>query len=264
MNRRHFAWGAAASLLALSTTSAAVPNSPFRALRQRKLRIGALIFPRMDQIDFTGPYAVLSRVPDSTIQVMSGDGAPVRDHKGLILTPDTKLADASSFDVLLIPGGPGQEALMDDERVLSLIRAHAESAGVLFSVCTGALVCGAAGVLRGRRATTHWAAFDLLRYFGAKPMDARVVVDGNIVSAAGITAGIDGALQLSALVRSEQVAKEIQLDIQYAPEPPFDSGSPERAPRAARQAVSKRYETLTDARRLTAQRIAKRLGVPDF
>jgi putative intracellular protease/amidase len=101
------------------------------------------------------------------------------------------LDDISSLDVLLIPGGPGQEMVMDDERVLSLIRTHAESGRIIFSVCTGALVCGAAGILRGRRATTHWAAFDLLRYFGATPVDTRVVVDDNIVTAAGITAGID-------------------------------------------------------------------------
>jgi len=152
---------------------------------------------------------------------------------------------------------------MDDERTLSLVRRHAEAGRVVFSVCTGALVCGAAGVLRGRRATTHWAAFDLLRFFGATPVDARVVIDDNIVTAAGITSGIDGALQLAAHVRSEQVAQEIQLDIQYAPEPPFDSGNPDRAPPAVLSAVSARYRPLTDARRLTARRIAARLGIPE-
>lgn len=261
-SRRAFTGGAAAALVAWGAASkAAQVAATLEPLRQKRLSIGALIFPGMDQIDFTGPYSVLARLPDSAIRILSGDGRPVRDHKGLVLTPDAALDEAAAlaFDVLLIPGGPGQEALMDDERVLSLIRTHAEARRVIFSVCTGALICGASGILRGRRATTHWAAFDLLRHFGATPVDARVVVDGHIVSAAGITAGIDGALRLAALLRSEQVAKEIQLDIQYSPEPPFNSGSPTEAPSEVVAAVQKRYGPLTDARRKTAERIAARL-----
>lgn len=265
MKRRAFVRGAAATLMAtgIKPVLASGVEKRLAPLRQKKLNIGMLIFPRMDQIDFTGPYSVLSRLPDSTVRVMSADGRPIRDHKGLILTPDTDFQDAGSLDVLQVPGGPGQEALMDDERTLSLVRRHAEAGRVIFSVCTGALVCGAAGILRGRRATTHWAAFDLLRFFGARPVDARVVIDDNIVTAAGITSGIDGALQLAAHVRSEQVAQEVQLDIQYAPEPPFDSGNPDRAPLAVLSAVSARYRPLTDARRLTARRIAARLGIPE-
>jgi len=265
MNRRTFARNAAAALIAVragSALSAAEPTDALTPLRTKPLNIGILIFPRMDQIDFTGPFAVLSRLPESALHVIAHERGPVRDHKGLILTPDTTLADAPPFDVLQIPGGPGQEALMEDEAVLSLIRKQNESGRVIFSVCTGALLCGAAGILRGRRATTHWAAFDLLRYFGATPIDSRVVVDGNLVSAAGVTAGIDGALRLASLVRSKQVAQEIQLDIQYAPEPPFDAGNPKHAPRDVVTAVSTRYRPLTDARRLTAQKVAARLGVP--
>jgi cyclohexyl-isocyanide hydratase len=263
MDRRAFTRNTVAALVALSASHSASAGAEDRwhVLRQKPLSIGILLYPRIDQIDLTGPYAVLSRLPDSTVRVMSHDGRPVKDHKGLVLTPDATFDDVPSPDVLLVPGGPGQEMLMDDERILSLIRTHAESGRVIFSVCTGALVCGAAGIMRGRRATTHWAAFDLLRYFGAKPVDSRVVVDGNLVSAAGITAGIDGALQLAALIRGEQVAQEIQLDIQYEPDPPFDSGSPRKAPRTVLAAVSKRYGPLTDARRLTAQRIATRLGL---
>jgi cyclohexyl-isocyanide hydratase len=260
MDRRTFTRGAAATLFALNAGSAAASDR-LSSLRQKKLHIGVLIYPRMDQIDLTGPYAVLCRIPDSTVRIMSADGRPIRDHKGLTLTPDSTLEDATALDVLQIPGGPGQEALMDDERVLSLIRRHCESGRILFSVCTGALICGAAGVLRRRHATTHWAAFDLLRYFGAMPTDARVVVDDNIISAAGLTAGIDGALRLAALVRGEQVAQEIQLDIQYAPEPPFDCGSPEKAPRKVLAAVRERYEPVTQARRRTAERVAPRLGI---
>jgi cyclohexyl-isocyanide hydratase len=221
-----------------------------------KLAIGSFIYPRMDQIDFTGPFAVLSRLPDSELHVMSLDGGPIEDHKGLALTPQIAISEAPPLDVLHVPGGPGQEALMHDERVLSMIRRHADAGRTVFSVCTGALLCGAAGILRGRRATTHWSAFELLHYFGATPVDARVVVDGNIVSAAGVTAGIDGALQLAALLRGEHAAQEIQLDIQYAPEPPFDAGSPQSAPREIVSAVKERYRPLTEARRNTARAIA--------
>ena len=240
---------------------AAASDKSFELLRSKRLSIGCLLFPGLDQIDFTGPFSVLSRIPDSEIHILAKDRQPVRDHKGLLLTPDTTLAEAPPLDVLLVPGGPGQEAVMDDAAILSPIRNHVQADKPLFSVCTGALICGAAGVLQGRRATTHWAAFDLLRYFGAEPVDARVVVDRNIVSAAGITAGIDGALTVAALLRGQEAAEQIQLDIQYKPEPPFDAGDPDSAPTAVLKAVSDRYKPLTDARRATAIRVAQRLGV---
>ena len=234
---------------------------PFHSLRNKKLNIGILIFPRMDQIDFTGPFEVLSRLPEATVHVLARESGPILDHKGLILTPQKMLAAAPPLDILQIPGGPGQEALMEDEPVLSLIRRQMSAGKVVFSVCTGALICGAAGVLKGRRATTHWAAFDLLSYFGATPVNERVVIDGNLISAAGITSGIDGALKLASLVRSDEIAEQIQLDIQYAPEPPFDSGTPTRAPRAVLDAVTAGYRSLTDARRRTAERVRARLDL---
>jgi cyclohexyl-isocyanide hydratase len=239
----------------------ATSDDAFAPLRKKVLNIGALIFPRMDQIDFTGPFSVLSRVPDATVHVIARDGQPVKDHKGFVLTPALSFAEAPPLDVLLVPGGPGQESLMEDDTVLSLIRGHVAAGKPLFSVCTGALICGAAGVLRGRKATTHWSAFELLRYFGAIPQDARVVVDGNIISAAGVTAGIDGALTIASLLRGQPVAEQIQLDIQYAPEPPFNSGTPKTAPREVLEAVSGRYKPLTDARTVTAKKIAARFGV---
>ena len=194
------------------------------------MNIGIIIFPRMDQIDFTGPFEVLSRVPGAAVQVMWKEKTPVRDVKGLILTPEGTLAEAPPLDVLVVPGGPGQEALMEDEAVLSFIRDRAAKARYVYSVCTGALICGAAGLLKGVRSTTHWASFDLLKYFGAIPVDERVVLDGKHLSAAGVTAGIDGALKLAALLRGDRAAQEIQLGIEYAPEPPFDSGTPRTAP----------------------------------
>jgi cyclohexyl-isocyanide hydratase len=160
-----------------------------------------------------------------------------------------------------VPGGFGQEALMEDEEVLDWIRQQAAGARSIFSVCTGALLCGAAGLLRGRRATTHWASFHLLPLFGAIPVNERVVLDGNWVFAAGVTAGIDGALRLAAELRGDDAARAIQLYMVYAPEPPFDSGTPETAPAAildqARQAVS----GITAQREKTARRVAAKLGI---
>jgi cyclohexyl-isocyanide hydratase len=260
--RRDFTKGALASLAAAFAASgpARAATNGFSTLRDKPLAIGVLIFERMDQIDFTGPFSVLSRLPNASLTVLSKGGATVRDHKGLRLAADLALEQAGTYDVLQIPGGPGQEALMEDEAVLSLIRQQVAAKRVLFSVCTGALICGAAGVLRGRRATTHWSAFDLLPFFGATPVRERVVVDGSLITAAGVTAGIDGALTLAALLRGDDVAQQIQLDIQYAPEPPFHSGDPGTAPRDVLAAVQKRYEPLTTARRATAKRLAAKLG----
>jgi cyclohexyl-isocyanide hydratase len=225
------------------------------------LTIGAVIYPRMDQIDFTGPFEVFSRIPNATVHVMAKERAPLRDIQGLILTPERTLAEAPRLDVLHVPGGPGQQDLMEDEAVLSLIRGQMESGGYVFSVCTGALLCGAAGILRGRRVTTHWAAFDLLPYFGATPVDERVVVDGNLVSTSGVTAGLDGALRMAALLRGEEIAQRIQLNIEYAPEPPFQSGSPKVAPPPVLEAAQAGYRKLREVRTATAQRAAERLGI---
>ncbi len=225
------------------------------------LEIGSLVFEGIDQIDLTGPFEVLSRIPNSTYRIYGKTAEPVRDLKGLWLTPDAALASAPQLDVLHIPGGFGQEALMEDEIVLSWIRKQASGARSVFSVCTGALILGAAGLLKGRRATTHWASFHLLPYFGAIPVNTRVVVDGSWVFAAAVTAGIDGALRLAAELRGVEAAQCIQLHMAYAPEPPFDSGTPESAPPAvlneARRAVAK----ITSQRQATAMRVAARLGL---
>ncbi len=225
------------------------------------LQIGSLLFEGLDQIDLTGPFEVLSRIPNSTYRIYAKTLAPVRDVRGLRLTPDATLADAPPLDVLHVPGGFGQEALMEDEEVLSWIRRQAAGACRIFSVCTGALICGAAGLLKGRRATTHWASFHLLPFFGALPVNRRVVVDGSCVFAAGVTAGIDGALQLAAELRGDDTARSIQLYIAYAPEPPFDSGTPETAPSAILEEARRSLRGITTQREQTARRIASRLGV---
>ncbi len=225
------------------------------------LQIGSLLFEGLDQIDLTGPFEVLSRIPNSTYRLYGKTAAPVRDLKGLRLTPDAALEEAPPLDVLHVPGGFGQEALMEDEQVLGWLRRQAAGARSVFSVCTGALLCGAAGLLKGRRATTHWASFHLLPYFGATAVDERVVIDGDWIFAAGVTAGIDGALQLAANLRGEDAAKAIQLYMVYAPEPPFDSGTPASAPpeilAQARHAVA----GITAQREATARRVAARLGI---
>jgi cyclohexyl-isocyanide hydratase len=226
------------------------------------LTIGALVFPGIDQIDLTGPFEVLSRLSNSRFHLVWKDTSPVRDMQGLILTPDTTLADCPPLDLLIVPGGFGQEALMDDEAVLNFIRTQAAHARYVFSICTGALLCGAAGLLRGVRSTTHWLSFPLLGYFGAIPVDSRVVIDNRHISAAGVTSGLDGALHVAALLRGDFVAQAIQLSIEYAPDPPFHSGTPKTAPPQLLEALRSKTADLNAARLATAKRIATRLGIP--
>jgi len=225
------------------------------------LQIGSLLFEGIDQIDLTGPFEVLSRIPNATYRIYGKTAQPVQDVRGLHLTPDLTLAEAPQLDVLHVPGGPGQEALMADEELLDWLRRQAAGAHSVFSVCTGALLCGAAGLLKGRRATTHWASFHLLPFFGAIPVDQRVVVEGNWVFAAGVTAGIDGALRLAATLRGEATGKAIQLYMAYAPEPPFDSGTPATAPAAILAQARQSVAGLTAQREDTARRVAIRLGI---
>ena len=227
-------------------------------LSVRALSVGCLIFERMDQIDFTGPFEVLSRMPDTTVQIIGKELSPVRDVQGLRLSPDMSIAEAGLFDVLLVPGGYGQQALMNDEQVLGLIRKHVENERLLFSVCTGALLCGAAGVLIGRQVTTHWSARHLMPYYGAVLADARIVVDGNMISAAGVTAGLDAALVLVSLLRGDAVAQEIQLAIEYVPNPIFHSGTPESAPEEVRESFQKKYQPIGSAREKEAIRYSLR------
>ncbi|WP_441229227.1 DJ-1/PfpI family protein [Tardiphaga sp. 215_C5_N2_1] len=224
------------------------------------LQIGSLLFEGLDQIDLTGPFEVLSRIPNSTYRIYGKTTDPVRDYRGLRITPDAAIGDAPQLDVLHVPGGFGQEALMDDTVVLDWLRQQAGHARI-FSVCTGALICGAAGLLMGRRATTHWASFHLLRYFGATPVKERVVIDGNWIFAAGVTSGIDGALRLAAELRGDEVAQGIQLFMEYAPQPPFNSGTPETAPATVLAQTRQSVAKITAQREATAQRIATKLGI---
>jgi cyclohexyl-isocyanide hydratase len=225
------------------------------------IEIGSLVFEGMDQIDLTGPFEVLSRLPNATHRLYAKTPGSVRDIAGLRLIPDATLAEAPRLDVLHVPGGPGQEALMQDEEALGWIRWKAAGARAVFSVCTGALLLGAAGLLVGRRATTHWAAFHLLPFFGATAVNERVVIDGDWIFAAGVTAGIDGALRLAAELRGIETAQAIQLAMAYAPEPPFNSGTPETAPAEIVERARRSIADLTAQRERTARRVAVRLGI---
>ncbi len=227
----------------------------------RQLVVGSLAFEGMDQLDLTGPFEVLSRMPGATCRIYAKSAGPIRDVKGLAIIADAALVDAPQLDVLHVPGGFGQEALMDDAEVLDWVARQAAGARFVLSVCTGALICGAAGLLKGKRATTHWAAHHLLPLFGAIADPSRVVVDGSLVSTAGVTAGIDGALRLAALACGEDSAKAIQLAMQYAPDPPFDSGTPESAPPQITENAREAFRAITERREATARRIAQRLGI---
>lgn len=225
------------------------------------LNVGLLLFPELDQLDFTGPFEVLSRMPDSTLHLIWKTTAPVKDMMGLVLQPTITFKDAPPLDVLVVPGGYGQQALMEDTEVIDYVREQGERAKYVVSVCTGALILGAAGLLKGYRATTHWTAVSLLPHLGAVHVDQRVVVDRNRVTCGGVTSGIDGALALVALLRGEQAAQEIQLYMEYSPAPPFMSGSPGTAPAAVLDAVTKRAQKMLLARSETCKRVAARLGV---
>ena len=194
------------------------------------LTIVFAIFPDVTQLDFTGPLQVLARVPGATCVIASPAGGAVRTDCGFDVADSVKLAEIARCDVLLVPGGAGTEQFCADDAALAEIARLAKDARYVTSVCTGALVLGAAGLLQGKRAATHWAWRDTLRVFDATPDDNRVARDGNIFTGGGVTAGIDFALVLAAEIAGENAAKTIQLAIEYAPAPPFDAGRPETAP----------------------------------
>jgi cyclohexyl-isocyanide hydratase len=203
--------------------------------------IGFLIFPGLTQLDFTAPLEVLARVPQASVHVVAKLNAPIVSDSGLRLLPTCSFADCPELDVICIPGGIGVADAVRDKETLDFARSRAASARYVTSVCTGAFVLGAAGLLKGRLATTHWAYTDLLPLVGAVHKKARVVRDGNVITAGGVTSGVDFALTVAAELASETVAQAIQLSLEYDPDPPFDAGHPDRAPAAAQAALAERY-----------------------
>jgi cyclohexyl-isocyanide hydratase len=216
------------------------------------LQIGMLLYPDLTQLDLTGPFEVLHRVPDSRVHLVWKDTQPVRADSGLALLPTTTLTDCPPLDIVFVPGGRGQVALMTDQPVLDFLRNQGRTARYVTSVCTGALLLGAAGLLTGYDATTHWAFVQLLPAFGARHVPGRVVVDRNRITGGGVTAGIDFGLRMVAELAGEDLAKAIQLVIEYDPAPPFRSGHPDVADPALVAKVRKRLSPLT-AQRLAQQ-----------
>lgn len=193
------------------------------------LRIGFLVFPGVQQLDLTGPYEVFASAPGTKVELVWKSLEPVGTATGLVLTPDRTFADAPQFDVVCVPGGGGVNALLGDEETLDFLRRQAAGARYVTSVCTGSLVLGAAGLLAGKKATTHWNAVDFLPAFGAIPVEARVARDGTLFTAGGVTSGIDFALVVVAELIGETEARTIQLALEYAPAPPFGDGTPKTA-----------------------------------
>jgi len=218
------------------------------------------IYDGMTQLDFTGPHEVLARVPGLEAVAASVEGGTVRSENGLAFAGTARLADIAACDLLCVPGGPGQTAAMRDAAFLAELRRLGEGARWVTSVCSGSLLLGAAGLIRGRRAASHWATRDLLRVFGAEPVAERVVRDGNLVTGGGVTAGIDFALTVAAEIAGRPTAEAIQLMLEYAPAPPFDAGDPRTAPPEVLEAVSGRVAQWLPVRRAAAEAVVERSG----
>ena len=211
------------------------------------MHAGFLIFPNLTQLDFTGPLQVLHRLPGSTTHIVAKTMAPVASDCGLSLLPTRTFADCPPLDLLCIPGGFGVDDAMQDAETMAWVRRQGAHAKYITSVCTGAFILGAAGLLRGKRATTHWAYHELLSLVGAIPTRGRVVRDDNVITGGGVTAGIDFALTVAAEIAGAEVAQSIQLAIEYDPAPPFDAGAPEKAPAPIRATQESRYGNRREA-----------------
>lgn len=224
------------------------------------LHIAFLLFPDVTQLDLTGPAQVLSRLGNARLDLVAATRDPVPTDAQFALPPTATFAEVPRTDILCVPGGLGTVAAMQDEATLGWLRQVAEGAEWVTSVCTGSLLLGAAGLLRGYRATSHWASRDQLAFFGAEPVADRVVFDRNRVTGGGVTAGIDFALALTAAIRGEEHARFVQLSLEYDPDPPFDSGSPERADPATLARYHAMVERFVPGRRDKVRAIAEGLG----
>ena len=226
---------------------------------ETRLEIGLLLYPKLTQLDLTGPFEVLCRMSNTQVHLVWKNREPVVSDRGLGLLPTMTLDECPALDAVVVPGGAGQVALMDDMAVLGFLTRQAAKARYMTSVCTGALVLGAAGLLKGRRATTHWLSMDHLPLLGATPVSERIVVDGPVVTGGGVTAGIDFGLKLASILRGEAEARRIQLEIEYNPQPPFNAGTPETAGPEAVAAIQKRMAPFLAARREATLRAKARL-----
>ena len=218
------------------------------------LRFGILVFPNVQQLDLTGPYEVMVTVKGAEVELIWKDRDPVMSSTRLSLTPTATFDDCPPLDVLCIPGGGGVNALLEDKAVLDFVWERSAQARYITSVCSGALVLGAAGLLKGKRATTHWYAHDFLEEFGAIPVDARIVEDGKLITAGGVTSGIDFGLALVARLLGQAEAEIVQLSLEYAPAPPFRSGTPAEA---SPSVLAEAKERLSGSRRVREEMFAR-------
>ena len=224
------------------------------------IRVAFLLFPNVSQLDLTGPAQVLSRLGNAAIDLVAKTRDPVPTDAGFALLPTATFADALQPDILCLPGGFGTQDAMEDEATLAWIRQAAAGATWVTSVCTGSLLLGAAGLIAGYRATSHWASHHHLAAFGAIPVHERVVFDRNRVTGGGVPAGIDFALALTAVIRGEDHARLVQLSLEYDPAPPFDSGSPDRADAATRERYAAMAAKSAPGRDARTQAAARRLS----
>jgi transcriptional regulator GlxA family with amidase domain len=195
------------------------------------MNIAIVLYDRFTALDAIGPYEVLSRLPGARVTFVASEKGPVTTDSGMLtILAESSLQELTQPEIVLVPGGPGEVAARAGSEVLDWLRLADETSTWTTSVCTGSLILAAAGLLEGKRATTHWLALEELRRLGAQPVSERVVIDGKFVTGAGVSAGIDMALKLAESVAGEQVAQAIQLGIEYDPKPPFTAGSPETAP----------------------------------
>lgn len=221
------------------------------------LAVGLVLFPGVTQLDFTGPYEVFCRMPNTKVYLLAATNEPVRTEFGLTIAPDMCFDQAPPLDILCVPGGWGVNAQLENAVLLEFLRAQARGARFVTSVCSGALLLGAAGLLDGYRATTHWMSLDLLSLVGATAVEERVVIDRDRITGGGVTAGIDLALVVAAELFGVGTAQAIQLAIEYNPAPPFDSGSPRTAPNEVRDRVLLASQSGLRARREILARVAR-------
>jgi putative intracellular protease/amidase len=231
-----------------------------RTMAEAEFLIVETIYPGMTQLDFTGPHTIFSRIPGARTVVASEPGGPIGSDGGLVFAGTQRMGEIERCDLLFVPGGFAATEVANDEAFMREFRRLAASARYLTSVCTGSLVLGAAGLLKGKRAACHWAWRDLLPLFGAIPDPARVVRDGNVITGGGVTAGIDFALVVAAEIGGEALAQSLQLALEYAPAPPFDAGRPETAPPEVLAAVKAHMAPQLAVRAAAAQRAADRPG----
>jgi cyclohexyl-isocyanide hydratase len=228
----------------------------------RRHQIGLILFPRLTQLDLTGPFEVLARLPNADVHLLWKDLDPVVSDVGLRILPTKIFAECPDLDVICIPGGPGMNELLEDEEVLSFVRHQGATARYVTSVCTGALVLGAAGLLQGYKAATHWASMPFLEAFGATAVNTRVCIDRNRITGGGVTAGIDFGLLLAEVLSDRMTAEKIQLYMEYNPQPPFAAGSPDTAPPAVVSEFRSYVAGMLERRGEAVARAARKLSAP--